>query len=370
MTEVGGMSDSRTPASAPCDAPSGTLAVTGAPRGADWASPEAAARSMAEDVRAIPAARESMHVGVPPLLATEQRRRRASEESELGAMPDKAALRVLIVEDDDSVRALVSSVLSTEGYEVRSAADGAMARELLATWAPGVILLDLHVPGPSSDALARACREASGPRPAIIVFTAAGDAAAADHVARIGADGFLAKPFDLDALIQIVGQYAATPPAQLAAGDAVTDKQSAADPAYRRCLRLLREELTTVQATIARVRGETTRLGQIEAVRRLTKGEAARVRTLRLESEALYLQLQALRREFETLREQRPRGAPAGPSARAARDLPSSPRPRTGVLEGAQRERSGIRNHGRNHAYAEHARGNSGAPQQRTSLAD
>ncbi len=64
-----------------------------------------------------------------------------------------------------------------------------------------------------------------------------------------------------------------------------------------------------------------TRLGQIEAVRRLTKDEVVRVRALRLESEAQYLQLQGLRREFEALRGQRPRGAgmatePTEPAAR------------------------------------------------------
>ena len=238
-------------------------------------------------------------------------------------MLDKEALRVLVEEDDDPLRPLVTSVLSNEGHEVRSAADGTTDWEMLATWAPGVILLDMHVPGMCSEALARECREAPGPGPAIVVFTAAGDAAAAEHVARLGADGFLTKPFDLDTLVQIVGQHAATQPAEVAAADAVADQQSPESAASDRSqsLRRLRDELTGLREAQARVRGETARLGQIEAVRRLTKDEVARVRALRLESEAQYLRLQGLRREFEALRGQRPRGAgmatePTEPAAR------------------------------------------------------
>jgi len=54
--------------------------------------------------------------------------------------------RILVVEDDPSVRTLLDSLLSGEGYDVRTASDGTGALQLATDHAPAVILLDVMMP--------------------------------------------------------------------------------------------------------------------------------------------------------------------------------------------------------------------------------
>jgi two-component system phosphate regulon response regulator OmpR len=103
--------------------------------------------------------------------------------------------RILIVEDDASVREMLAEYLGTHRYDVEQAADGIAMRAAIEQRLPDVVLLDLNLPGEDGLLLARYLRErfAVG----IIVVTAA--AALADRVAglEIGADDYVAKPFDL-----------------------------------------------------------------------------------------------------------------------------------------------------------------------------
>jgi two-component system phosphate regulon response regulator OmpR len=103
--------------------------------------------------------------------------------------------RILIVEDDASVREMLAEYLGTHGYDVEQAADGIAMRAAIEHRLPDVVLLDLNLRGEDGLLLARYLRErfAVG----IIVVTAA--AALADRVAglEIGADDYVAKPFDL-----------------------------------------------------------------------------------------------------------------------------------------------------------------------------
>src|SRR3712207_5821972 len=54
---------------------------------------------------------------------------------------------VLVVEDDAAAREYLTAALDGAGYEVRTAPDGAGALDVLATWRPGAVLLDLLLPG-------------------------------------------------------------------------------------------------------------------------------------------------------------------------------------------------------------------------------
>jgi two-component system response regulator MprA len=110
--------------------------------------------------------------------------------------------RVLVVEDDPSIRELVVYALGDEGHEVEEAADGSIALELVARRRPDVIILDMKMPGMDGWQFARTYRERHGARTPIIVFTAATDAAG--RAAEVGAEAFVAKPFDLEALIERV----------------------------------------------------------------------------------------------------------------------------------------------------------------------
>jgi CheY-like chemotaxis protein len=117
--------------------------------------------------------------------------------------------QVLVVDDDEGIRELVAMALSSAGYDVMSAPDGAAALELLATSQPAVILLDMLMPKVDGWEFARLYEQRPGPHAPIIVLTAARDAQA--RAAEIKADAWLAKPFHLDELFACVEHYAMQP---------------------------------------------------------------------------------------------------------------------------------------------------------------
>ena len=69
------------------------------------------------------------------------------------------ATRVLVVDDDPSVRSMLVEYLTQHGYEVRAAASGAAMRAELERGAPAVVLLDIGLPGEDGLTLARYLRE-------------------------------------------------------------------------------------------------------------------------------------------------------------------------------------------------------------------
>ena len=103
--------------------------------------------------------------------------------------------RVLIVEDDSHVREMLAEYLRTHGYEVALAEQGTAMREAVEKTLPDVVLLDVNLPGEDGFTLARFLRERYDV--GIIMVTAAADVA--DRVAglEVGADDYVAKPFDL-----------------------------------------------------------------------------------------------------------------------------------------------------------------------------
>src|SRR5512145_3303995 len=104
------------------------------------------------------------------------------------------AIRVLVVDDDAAVRRMLVDYLSSHGYEVREAASGAAMRKELERTLPAVVLLDIGLPGEDGLTLARYLRERHDV--GIIMVTGAGDVV--DRVAglEVGADDYIAKPFD------------------------------------------------------------------------------------------------------------------------------------------------------------------------------
>ena len=113
--------------------------------------------------------------------------------------------RVLVVEDDEAIRSLLCSALAEQGFEVMVAPEGGAGLRLATLHRPHVILLDMRLPGMDGAAFARAYRQMPGPHAALIVLTAMGAADEALHSVELAkADGFVAKPFDLDVLVEIV----------------------------------------------------------------------------------------------------------------------------------------------------------------------
>jgi two-component system OmpR family response regulator len=102
--------------------------------------------------------------------------------------------RILIVEDDASVREMLAEYLGTHGYEVAQADRGNAMREAVERNLPDVVLLDVNLPGEDGFTLARFLRERYDV--GIIMVTGATDVA--DRVAglEVGADDYVVKPFD------------------------------------------------------------------------------------------------------------------------------------------------------------------------------
>jgi DNA-binding response OmpR family regulator len=108
-------------------------------------------------------------------------------------------MRVLIVEDDKQVRETVADYLESQGYEVAQAGDGQAMRKALVRQVPELVLLDLRLPGEDGLALARWLRERHDL--AIIMLTAAGEVIDRVVGLEVGADDYIAKPFDLRELL-------------------------------------------------------------------------------------------------------------------------------------------------------------------------
>jgi DNA-binding response OmpR family regulator len=107
--------------------------------------------------------------------------------------------RVLIVEDDPSIRRLVQWTLQDEGLPVDAVGDGAEAIRYLVDRCPVLLVLDVMLPGADGYQVGEALHSIHGHQTPILVLTASGDAR--DAARRIGAAAHLAKPFELAELI-------------------------------------------------------------------------------------------------------------------------------------------------------------------------
>jgi len=109
-----------------------------------------------------------------------------------------AELRVLVVDDEPSARALLVTILEDDGYTVCAVADGPSALDAALIFKPDLALVDGGLPGISGAEVARRLRQA-GDLP-IIFVTAAGSAEAIHSGFRMGADDYIPKPFDPEEL--------------------------------------------------------------------------------------------------------------------------------------------------------------------------
>ncbi|MCL4534121.1 MAG: response regulator [Bacteroidetes bacterium] len=114
-------------------------------------------------------------------------------------------MKVLVIDDDETISEFVVWVLADEGHEVVSAANGVAALQKLDGFDPDVILLDMRMPVMDGWQFARLYRD-ERPSPApIVVLTAAQDVA--QRASQIEAAGYLGKPFDLDELLSVVRRF-------------------------------------------------------------------------------------------------------------------------------------------------------------------
>ncbi len=109
-------------------------------------------------------------------------------------MNETAATRLLLVDDEPSLRQPLADYLARQGFIVREADDAAKARAALAEEAPDLVLLDIMMPGEDGLSL---CRHLSETRNIpIILLTARGEATDRIVGLEIGADDYVVKPFE------------------------------------------------------------------------------------------------------------------------------------------------------------------------------
>ena len=122
--------------------------------------------------------------------------------------------RVLVVDDDDVIRQLITVNLELEGFDVTTAVDGQDCLDKVKAARPDVITLDIMMP--RLDGWEAASRLRADPETAdvkVVLLSARAQEADLARGSRIGVDAYLTKPFDPDELIDVVRRLAGLPPA-------------------------------------------------------------------------------------------------------------------------------------------------------------
>src|SRR5215813_9689724 len=112
---------------------------------------------------------------------------------------------ILVVDDEEQIRSTLRGVLSDEGFDVVEAENGRAALDVLARQEPRLAIVDIWMPEVDGIELVQRMRT-QAPGVPIIVISGHGTIETAVRVIRDGAFDFLEKPFQLDALLRVVGR--------------------------------------------------------------------------------------------------------------------------------------------------------------------
>ena len=116
------------------------------------------------------------------------------------ADPSNSAARLLVVEDDDTIRDTVAEALEMEGFAVTAATNGRSAWDLLSRESYDLVVLDLMLPGINGLDLCRQLRQSESP-PLILVVSARDTETDRVLGLEVGADDYLIKPFGMRELV-------------------------------------------------------------------------------------------------------------------------------------------------------------------------
>ncbi len=107
--------------------------------------------------------------------------------------------RILVVDDEQSIRDLLDTILRRRGHDVLLADQGQKALELFQRERPHVVILDLHMPGMNGIAALNQFRTIDAQTP-VIILTGVGTEAMEQQARTLGVTDFLQKGFSLHAL--------------------------------------------------------------------------------------------------------------------------------------------------------------------------
>jgi DNA-binding response OmpR family regulator len=134
-------------------------------------------------------------------------------------------VHVVVVEDQDRMRHLVTSYLEENGVSTTACPDGETAFSAIIETNPDVVVLDLMLPGLSGTAICKALRAAGNDVP-VIMLTARGEVRERVAGLEAGADDYLVKPFALEELharIQAIARRREEPSSRATVGDLLVD---------------------------------------------------------------------------------------------------------------------------------------------------
>jgi DNA-binding NtrC family response regulator len=167
----------------------------------------------------------------------------------------KESLKILVVEDEATLRESCVSVLSHEGYEATSCGRGDDARELLQRRGFDIVLLDVHMPHCSGMDLLRLCLQAK-PDTLVIMMTGKPNIESSLEAQRAGAWDYLPKPFTATHLQILIGraEHAVMAARERQAAEGARDEKVGHDngitllgksPAFLRTIKLARQVART-----------------------------------------------------------------------------------------------------------------------------
>ncbi|MFL4557214.1 response regulator transcription factor [Yersinia kristensenii] len=110
---------------------------------------------------------------------------------------------IYLIDDDEGVRAALSALLSTMGWEVKAFSNGQIFLDNLTVTQPSCVLLDIRMPGKSGMAILEAIQESDSSLP-VIIMTGHGNVELCRRAFKGGALEFLTKPIDADVLIETI----------------------------------------------------------------------------------------------------------------------------------------------------------------------
>ena len=113
---------------------------------------------------------------------------------------------VLLVEDDDATRLVVTAILTMHGYEVITLNDCQDIVENVEKHMPALVLMDIWLPGPGGEYAAKALK-ANSLTSSIPVILFSGEQGIFDTLKRTGAEGAIEKPIDLIGFADTISQY-------------------------------------------------------------------------------------------------------------------------------------------------------------------
>jgi two-component system NtrC family response regulator/two-component system response regulator HydG len=114
-----------------------------------------------------------------------------------------ATARIVVVDDDKSAREALNTLLTDEGFEVAEAGDGEEALALMAAFGPDAVLADVRMPKMDGLTFLRRCRE-EGHSAVFVMMTAFASIETAVEAMRAGAESYLVKPVDVNAVLVVL----------------------------------------------------------------------------------------------------------------------------------------------------------------------